>query len=280
MKKILVAGSKGFIGSALKKKLEDLNFQITEFKGDVSVSQSYKDIVNKTFSHCFHLAAKTFVPDSWSNSAEFIKTNVIGTERILNYCSGKKISLTYLSAYLYGIPERLPISETHPLKPNNPYALSKYLAENLCRYYSVKHKLKVTVFRPFNVYGPNQDKKFLIPSVIEQVLNSKNTISVKDIAPKRDYIYIDDLIEAMILSMNNNKRYAVYNIASGTSISVKKVIDVIQKAAKTNKKIKSEGINRTNEIPDTIANINLAKQELQWNPKYTFEKGILEVLQT
>ncbi|MFY4804662.1 NAD-dependent epimerase/dehydratase family protein, partial [Aliarcobacter butzleri] len=78
--------------------------------------------------------------------------------------------LTFVSTYLYGVPEKLPISENDEIKSNNPYAHSKYLAEELCRFYSDYYNVKVTIARPFNVFGKNQKDIFLIPLIIKQVL--------------------------------------------------------------------------------------------------------------
>ena len=96
---------------------------------------------------------------------------------------------------MYGIPKKLPVSEDDDILPNNPYAHSKYLAEQLCEFYAKEFKLKITIIRPFNVYGIGQKEEFLMPLIIKQVLNDE-TIKVQNINPKRDYIYLDNLINA------------------------------------------------------------------------------------
>lgn len=275
--KVLVTGSSGFIGKALCTKLKSQQIEVIEFSGDICDSNSIQKLNNTNISHCFHLAAKTFVPDSWLHPATFIKTNVSGTQNILNLCKNKNASLTYISAYLYGAPKEIPISENTPLNPNNPYALSKYLAEQLCSFYALAYNLNISVIRPFNVYGPGQEGKFLIPSIIRQAIHEKE-IKVKDLSPKRDYVFIDDLIDAMIASMFKKKEYAVYNVASGTSYSVKEVIDAIQQVSKTDLKIISENTERANEIPDTLANIDHIKNELAWHPRHSFTEGIAKII--
>lgn len=280
MKTILVTGSSGFIGSALTNKLEILGFNVITFNtamGDVSECNFidiYKDI---EINHIFHLAAKIFVPDSWENPMDFYKTSVLGTGNILELCREKKISLTFVSAYLYGQPDKLPISEDDTIKSNNPYAHSKYLAEELCRFYSEYYDVKVTIARPFNIYGKNQKSMFLIPYIIDQVLNNE-TIKVKDLKPKRDYIYLDDLIRGLIKTLNSTSNFLIYNFGSGEELSVEEIINIIQKVANTRKKIISEKVERKNEIMNVIADVSKAKNDLNWSPRFSFEDGIKEII--
>lgn len=281
MKSILVTGANGFIGSALIKSLESLGFNIIRFNslnGDISNYNFLKEYENTDIYHMFHLAAKTFVPDSWENPLEFYKTSVLGTGQILELCRHKNIPLTFVSAYLYGLPEKLPITEDATIKSNNPYAHSKYLAEELCRFYSEYYNVKVTIARPFNIFGKNQKSMFLIPFIIKQILND-NTIKVKDLYPKRDYIYLDDLINGLVKTIDNKKQFSIYNFGSGKELSVHEIIDIAQKIAGTNKEIISEKEERQNEIMNVVADISKAKRELGWEPKFSFEDGIKEIIE-
>jgi nucleoside-diphosphate-sugar epimerase len=281
MRNILVTGASGFLGVALVQKLQDSDFNVIKHSsedGDVSSIDFYKIYKEKNINHIFHLASKTFVPDSWENPAEFYKVSVNGTNNILEFCRKGNISLTFVSAYLYGRSEKLPISEGDMLLPNNPYAHSKYLAEELCRFYSQNFGVKVTIARPFNVYGRNQKPNFLIPSIINQVLHS-DKIKIKDLEPKRDYIYLDDLIEGLIKTIQLNSDFNIFNFASGYSLSVKEVIDIIQSVAGSNKRVISENIERKNEIMDIVADISKAKNILGWSPKTTFEDGIRKIIE-
>lgn len=281
MKSILVTGANGFIGSALIKSLESLGFNIIRFNssnGDISNYNFLKEYENTDIYHIFHLAAKTFVPDSWENPLEFYKTSVLGTGQILELCRHKNIPLTFVSAYLYGLPEKLPITEDATIKSNNPYAHSKYLAEELCRFYSEYYNVKVTIARPFNIFGKNQKSMFLIPFIIKQILND-NTIKVKDLYPKRDYIYLDDLINGLVKTIDNKKQFSIYNFGSGKELSVHEIIDIAQKIAGTNKEVISEKEERQNEIMNVVADISKAKRELGWEPKFSFEDGIKEIIE-
>jgi len=280
MKNILVTGASGFIGSALVVKLESMGlkvFQLNSSDGDISDINLLKRYNNRKICHVFHLASKTFIPESWQNPFDFYRSAVLGTLNILKLCKAKKIPITYVSAYLYGIPNKLPITETHQLKPNNPYAHSKFFAEDLCKFYSQFYHVKVTIVRPFNVYGKGQKKYFLIPSIIDQVL-CKEVIKVKDIKPKRDYIYLDDFVSGLICTLNNKENFSIFNFGSGKGLTVLEIVEIIQKIAGTNKKLFSEENQRKNEIMNVVADIQKSKDILNWSPVFKFEDGIREIL--
>lgn len=280
MSKILVTGSTGFIGKALCDHLSSLGFEVVGLStkdGDISDPSFFSEHLHDDLSHAFHLASKNYVPDSWKNPASFYHANVMGAQNVLEFCKTKKLNLTYVSAYLYGVPEKLPVSETHRILPNNPYAHSKYLAEQLCEFYSREFTMNITAIRPFNVFGTGQRDIFLIPKIIRQALE-EDSIKVMDLAPKRDYIFIDDLINALILSMNCKNGFSVYNIGSGISMSVKEIIDSIQHILNTRKPVYSENKSRENELADVVADISRAKSELGWTPKVSFEDGIKRLI--
>ncbi len=173
----------------------------------------------------------------------------------LNYCKLNCAHLIYISAYLYGIPKKLPINENHPIFPNNPYALSKHLSEKLCEFYSSYYNIAVTVIRPFNIFGPGQRSEFLIPKLIKQILDS-NEVRAKDFSPKRDYIYIEDFVDALVKVLGISDNFQVINIGSGKSYSVREIIDIIQEEAETKLPVFSDQEVRENEIDNVCADIH------------------------
>jgi nucleoside-diphosphate-sugar epimerase len=277
--KILVTGSNGFIGKRLVQKLRALGREVIEFSGNILEDDSYQRLLKEDVTHCFHLAAKSFVPESWKNPSDYIETNVYGTEKVLEYCRYKQASFTFISSYMYGSPKYLPIDEKHPLQPSNPYALSKYLGEELCRFYSEHFKMKISIIRPFNIYGPGQDGRFLIPLILDQFYSDSKEVKLMDLSPKRDYIYVDDLTEALVLTVNVKDQLTVLNIGSGYSLSVTEVIKEIKKASGIEKEVQSAGETRPNEIPDTVAEISQAKRILGWEPKVSFAEGIRKIIE-
>lgn len=274
MTKFLVTGAKGFIASHLAYELRKVSseiFLISREHGDVSNRSTWKDLPCSDV--VYHLAGKTFVPDSWSETSEFVRVNLLGTVEALNYSLRCSAHLIFVSAYVYGIPDKLPIDENHPVKPNNPYALSKHLAEQACEFYALYRGVKVTILRPFNVFGPGQNATFLIPKIIKQVTEG-NSISIHDLNPKRDFLYIDDLIQALIQATSLTGQFEVINIGSGTSYSVKEIIEIIQQKAETRLPIYLDSFVRPNEIPDVRADISKAKHVMDWEPIHSFQNGI------
>jgi nucleoside-diphosphate-sugar epimerase len=281
MKTILITGARGFIGSRLSEKLKSNDYSIIELSsknGLVEDYDTFERFHGREIHHVFHLAGKTYVPDSWKNPTDFIKTNVHGTQNVLEFCRKHSLPLTYVSAYVYGTPAKLPIKENDPVQPNNPYALSKHMGETLCEFYSTHFGLNITIARPFNIYGKDQRKPFLIPEILDQVMSNRD-IKVKDLTPKRDYLYLDDLIDGLILTMTKSSGFQLYNFGSGYSLSVKDIIDTIQLAANSSLRVESENLPRTNEIYDVYADISKAQTELGWTPKMSFKDGIGKIFE-
>lgn len=279
MNKILVTGSSGFIGSALVNKLQNSGYEVTKISsknGDITLAKTFSSYDLSGYKHVYHLAARTYVPDSWKSPSEFNRTNVLGTSNVLDLCQKFNVRMTYVSAYVYGIPDRLPVKESDPVNPNNPYALSKFLAEKLCEFYANYYDLDITVIRPFNVYGPGQRSHFLIPAVITQLEHDR--IEVQDTKAKRDYIYIDDVVLALCKSMKAPSGFNIYNIGSGHSLSVSDVINNILESAGKNLPVHCNEKTRRNELPDVYASIEKAKNELDWTPTIPFQDGIKRIL--
>ena len=280
MKKILVTGSNGFVGKKLIKYL-NLSREFQIISHDINVGDITKDKLNYVgLDHVFHLAAKTFVPESWDNPYAFYDTNIMGTVNILEFCRRNNIDVTIMSSYVYGKPDKLPISETQPLKSYNPYSHTKVIVEDICRFYNENFKVNITIFRPFNIYGPDQSDIFLVPHIINQFINSnKEVVEVMDLKPKRDYIYIDDVIEALSRSVNK-KGFSVYNIGSGLSYSVEEIILMISTISKINKPFFSTKEERPNEVMDVIADISKIKKELNWKPKVSMKEGLRNTIES
>lgn len=274
MKKVLVTGSDGFIGKALTRRLIAEGYDVEGFdlaQGDITQPGIFDRFT--AIDHCIHLAGKTFVPESWRAPQGFYEVNLMGTVNVLEFCRKNNTPLTYVASYLYGEPEYLPVDENHPVKAYNPYSHSKIMADNTCQFYARQFRLPITIFRPFNAYGPGQSKLFIIPEIISKFLDPKiPVVEVMDLRPKRDYIYIDDLVEAFICSLNHPG--GIYNLGSGYSKSVEEIVDLVRQYTGSNKPVKAIGNNRPNEIFDLYADITRAKQALNWKPVVPFEEGV------
>jgi len=278
MTKVLLSGATGFVGSRLGPKLlARPGYEVcalSSASGDVADPKTWSAL--PVTDVVVHLAARTFVPDSWVEPAAFLGTNLLGTVNALEFCRSHKSRLVFLSSYLYGNPHSLPIAEDFDVLVNNPYALSKKLAEETCQFYSDCYGLDITILRVFNIYGGGQDDKFLIPSIVRQVQQGAE-INVKDLEPKRDFLYIDDLLDAVACAVEHPHRFEIFNIASGNSHSVREVIDCVQKITGRTVSVHSENVRRQNEIMDTRADITKARRMLGWEPRWSLEAGIAEI---
>ena len=276
MKTILVTGADGFIGRAVVKRLLRQGFDVTPFdlpQGNITDPASLDQFDSKKIDHVIHLAGKTFVPDSWKNPGDFYNINLMGTVNVLEFCRKKATGLTYISSYLYGSPEYLPVDENHPVKSYNPYSHSKLLADNTCQFYASNFGMKVSILRPFNAYGPSQPSHFLIPEIIDMVTDpSVQEVRVMDLRPKRDYVFIDDLVDGIFRTIDGEA--GIYNVGSGQSVSVEDLILTVMRLTGIRKPYKAKGKERQNEIFDLYAGIEKIHRSLGWKPLTSLEEGL------
>jgi nucleoside-diphosphate-sugar epimerase len=270
---VLVTGADGFIGKHLVAALESLGYSLQTHRfadGDLTrCALEYSGI-----AHVFHLAGKTFVPESWKDPCSFYAVNVVATANVLEFCRRAHASLTFISSYVYGPPQVIPISEDHPLQAFNPYSHSKILAEEVCRFYALHHGTPIAIVRPFNVYGPGQDARFVIPSLVRQALAEESAvIEVADLRPRRDYFYISDLIDLLVATLTYGGSGA-YNAGSGVSTSIQEIGALLNGIVPRPKELVSRSEPRPNEILDVVADIRKAERELHWKPRVDIAAGL------
>lgn len=274
MTRALVTGGNGFVGNALTRRLRLEGASVRSLgrsDGDISEAITFDNLPQVDV--VYHLAGRTFVPDSWVHSEQFMRSNVIGTQNVINYCNRCGAKLVYVSAYIYGIPVRLPINEGHIVQANNPYAMSKYLGEQLSSFGARYLSVPTTILRVFNVYGPGQRSDFLIPTIVNQVLFGEK-VKVKDLSPRRDYVFIEDLVDALIRAGSAGSIFDLFNIGSGESYSVAELIASVQLAAGTSLPVVVEGVPRQNEIPEVVADCSRAREVLGWSPQISIQEGM------
>ena len=275
---ILILGAGGFIGQHLEKELKKMGHFVVghhSADGDIATEAGLKKYDVYQFDLVYHLAAKTFVPESWNDTYDYFRVNVMGTVAALEYCRRHKCGIILMSTYVYGIPQYLPISEEHPLAAITPYHETKIVIEHIGRFYSEKFLIPVTIFRPFNVYGPGQNENFLLPKIMSQLLDDNvKDIRLMDLQPKRDYVYIDDVIRALYCGSIIKKGVHVYNIGTGTSYSVEEVVKMCMDVTGIRKKFHSIGEVRSTEISDCVADITKLKEDLGFCIKYTLRDGL------
>jgi nucleoside-diphosphate-sugar epimerase len=275
---VFVTGAAGFIGTHLVKALR------AEGRHVIAHSRTDGDIVRcplalEGIGHVVHLAGRSFVPDSWQQTRDFYEVNVLGTINVLDACRRAGVPLVHVSSYVYGVPQRLPIAEDHPLQAFNPYSHSKILAEDAARYYAQQFGVQVSIVRPFNTYGPGQDDRFLLPTIIRQALDPAcDAITVQDLRPRRDFIHVKDLVTLLIAAMARGGD-GVFNAGSGQSLAVGDVIDAVGATLDRPKPARATGVARPDEVLDVVADVSRARRELDWEPRVEFSDGIRETIE-
>lgn len=279
MKSIAVTGSSGFVGKHLIKDLKKNNNNVIELDINTGFDLCNTNDIRHIpkFDVLIHLAAKSFVPHSFEKPYDFYFQNYIMTLNMLEAARNYNARVIFISSYLYGDPEYLPINESHFLKPHNPYAQSKLICEKLCEGYNRDFNIPVTILRPFNIYGPDQKESFLIPSIIKQI--KSGIINLNDPRPKRDFIHVFDIVSAIKKAVYHiTSNLEIYNLGSGESYSIQEVIMILQDCLKTDVKVNFSNEIRNGEILNTIADITKAKSLLEWTPQISIYDGLIELI--
>ncbi len=306
--RVLVTGGAGFIGSHLTEELVIEGFEVTVLDdlstgraenlsgcsknakvsfilGDIRKKAVIDNAISQHTNAIFHLAAKASVPYSVEHPRVTNEVNVYGTRNLLEACVHKGVEkLIYVSsASVYGDPEYLPIDESHPLKPLSPYAESKLKAEQICREFQEAYGLKITILRPFNVYGPrqrNDQYSGVITKFIKQLKQGKPPIIFGDGFQTRDFIHVSDVVRAFILAYKSKSAIGrIFNVATGVPTPINQLANLLQDLFRT------EGIKplhvaqREADIKHSYADIKEAKTFLGFEPRITLKEGLANLLE-
>ncbi len=283
MLKILISGSSGFIGRHLTEKLNNypLIGLIKNKNIDLKIQTICKDIRQldlddfpNDISHIIHTAALSDLQYCEKNKKECYDINVGGTKQILEIAKKNDSKVIFLStSHVYGKPIKLPLSESHELNPSSVYSQSKVEAEKLCKIYNSKFNIPISILRLFSVYGPYSPDHLVTTRIIKEII-LKNNISIGNLFPKRDFIHIYDVVNAIELLLNYTNSFQVFNIGSGQSNSIETICNYLIKIS--NKKILVESINslsRSDDVPNVISDISKIKN-LGWIPKINLFDGL------
>ena len=217
------------------------------------------------------------MPLSFETPYIYYRDNYLITLNVLEKARKDKSKVIFFSSYLYGNPDYLPVDEKHPLAPHNPYAQSKLICEKLCEGYHRDFGVAIIVFRPFNIYGPGQNKSFLVSKIIDQL--KTGDVHLEDPRPKRDFIHVMDIVEAVIKAIESKiPAYEVFNLGSGKSVSITDLADKILSITKSEHKVFFSKKERKGEVMDSVADIRKAKTLLSWDPLFNISEGIKSII--
>ena len=286
-KRILITGASGFVGSHLAGELRRQGSEVlaldtkNEDSVDIRDWQRVRDFVSKSggLDLVYHLAALMFVPYSLENPRETCEVNVLGTLNMLELCRLYNIkNFVFSSSYIYGHPQYLPVDEKHPVNPTSPYARSKFMGEILCKAYHEDYSLNCSILRAFNIYGEGQSDSFLIPSILKQMPSGK--IELMDPEPRRDFVYISDVVKAYIRAGEYSKSgFNIFNIGYGLSYSVDEIVNKVIKCWGKKVDVSYKDSRRQGEIMDVFADVRKAREQLGWDPVVDLDEGLSRYIQ-
>ena len=307
--KILVVGGAGYIGSVCAELLLDEGHSVTIFdnlseghrraidpraeliEGDLQDRQSIeKTLAKQRPDAVMHFAASALVGESMQNPSKYFRNNIANGLNLLDAMMNVGVGKIVFSSTcaIFGPPERVPIDETTPTRPINPYGESKLAFEKILRWYGEIHGLKFVSLRYFNAAGASTEfgedhrvETHLIPNVLKVALGEKQHVEIfgtdyetPDGTCVRDYIHIVDLARAHILALNSAKS-DFYNLGTGGGASVREVIDSCRKI--TGREIDIvEKPRRPGDPPRLIASSEKIKRELGWKPQFQSLDALLE----
>ena len=299
MKKILVTGADGFIGSHLVESLVNQGYkvkafvlynsfnkwgwldsldksvlsEIEVFAGDIRDPYGVKNAMEGCDA-VLHLAALIAIPYSYHSPETYIDTNIKGTLNILQAARELKVKrvIHTSTSEVYGTARFVPITEEHPLQGQSPYSASKIGADQLAYSFYTSFELPVITIRPFNTYGPRQSARAVIPTIITQLANGVESLKLGSVHPTRDFNYVQDTVDGFIAALKAENAFGeTINLGSNFEISIGDTVNVI--AELMNKSITIETDDKRlrpkdSEVERLWADNKKAADLLHWKPNF------------
>ncbi|UCC77128.1 MAG: GDP-mannose 4,6-dehydratase [Anaerolineales bacterium] len=307
--KALIPGVGGFVGSHLASYLVGeagldvwgldlvegraaaLRPRITLHVGDVLMDlPALQDLfAAEQPDYVFHLAAQAFVPSSWKDPWTTLENNIRGQLNVLLAAVAMERVPRILvvgSADEYGIvfPEELPISETNPLRPNSPYAVSKVAQDMMGYQYYASHKLPVVRVRPFNHIGPGQSPAFVTADFAKQIAEveaglREPVMRVGNLEARRDFSDVRDIIRGYYLALSEGEPGEVYNLGAERSYSIRQVLDGLLALSETRVTVEQDPTRlRPSDVPEILADCAKFRSRTGWRAEIPLERSLKDIL--
>ena len=279
--KIGITGHNGMVGKSVSDYLSNCKYTIVKLD---KITRNWKS-QNKYSRECsddlswiLHLGAKTSIQESWDNPILTHSNNFESTLIALKIAKISKASFLYISSYVYGYPEYLPIDEKHPVKSVNPYMGSKIIGEILCQQFCEHFNIPLIILRPFYIYGKAYKPGRLISDLINAI-KSGNEIVINDPHAKRDYLYIDDFNTLIYKIISHNSiKTGVYNVGFGISYTNLEVAKIASELSNDKSQIIIKSSLRPNDIQDCSVDVSVVKKTFSWNPTFSLLNGLKQII--
>lgn len=297
----LVTGAEGFVGRTLCRYLRRQGWDVLgaanrgqeSATGLVPCDITRPDDVEGLFerardvTHVFHLAAVTFVPETQRDPVLAMRVNLQGTIHLLQALEANVPHACFVfvgSSDVYGPPARLPVDESHPLNPQNPYAISKAAADHFCAFFQRSTDIDVIRMRPFNHSGPGQSSEFVLSSFARQVARMEAgmdapVLRVGNLSAARDFSHVDDIVRAYELAALEGTAGEAYNVCSGEPHVIQEAVDLLRGKASIPIEIEvDEDRLRPLDVPASYGSYAKLGQATGWRPERSFETLLDDLL--
>lgn len=293
-KRILLTGASGFVGKHVLASVKGGAFSDARIFTLPDVDIRNTELFGQTLSgfqpdYVIHLAAQSFVPRSFEDPFGTFDVNLMGTLSVLKVLEAQQFTGRFLyvsSGDVYGaVPdENLPVNESLPPAPRNPYAVSKVAAEQLCLQWHRSQHLDVVIARPFNHVGPGQGSSFVIPALASQVVavsrGKSSSISAGDIDVTRDFTDVRDVVDAYAKLLSQGTAGKIYLVGSGLERSVRGILERLMELAGIRADVVQDPAKfRPAEQRRMVADCELIRRETGWSPRIPWDQTLTDILE-
>lgn len=280
--KILLTGHRGFIGSALKPRLEEKGYRVHAPEIDITKHDAVRELVRKSKpDYVVHLAAVTTTSDYSEHPLKTVQTNFLATANLAEACRDLKNFRQFIfasAAAVYAPMTGEKLDEDSRLQPWSSYGVAKLSSELYLQYLGTAYGLNYTIFRIPNVYGRGTDYRFFVESMILHMLKAES-VRINNPEAVRDWLYIDDAVYAFVSALDNKRTYKqVFLLGTGKGHSTGHIAEMISGLTDYQGKIERGQPVRAVDVDKMICDYTKAKRILGWEPKWSLERGLEETV--